>query len=150
MWRHLIKTFERSLVLNSQQILLKNTTQKAHFIYTSRHLRSLACSGPLRNTEAATALPPEVNEGDPEYIIPYKIEYEKRDSAQKLIDTLSRRFRLSEEDVEHIMNDEVVMRNYRQKSLMQTLDMLCMEGVSKRNFVEYPWIITLDRSKLFI
>ncbi|TMW53872.1 hypothetical protein DOY81_001043 [Sarcophaga bullata] len=148
MWRHLIKTVKRSLVLNSQQILLKNTTQKSHFIYTNRQLRSLACSAPLRNTETVTAVPPEINEGDPEYIIPYKIEYEKRDSAQKLIDTLSRRFRLSEEDIEHIMNDEVVMRNQRQKSLMQTLDMLCMEGVSKRNFVEYPWIITLDRKRL--
>lgn len=148
MWRNLIKTFERSLVLNSQQIFLKNTYQKSQCIYNNFPVRTFSCSALLRNTETGATSTTGFNECDTDYIVPYNPEYEKQGSVQQLIDTLSRRFRLSEEDIEHIMNDQVVLRNIRQKSLIDILDMLCAEGVKKRNFVEYPWVITLDKSKL--
>lgn len=146
MWRNLIKTFERSIVLNSKQIFFKNN---ANLTNLQTQQRFIACSAVLRNTEHLCAVPPGGGEGDGEYIVPYKPEYERRDNAKKLIETLRSKFRLSMEDVEYILRDEVVLKSYRQKSLMDTLDTLCLEGVTKQNFVEYPWLITLDRSELY-
>ncbi|XP_065355869.1 transcription termination factor, mitochondrial [Calliphora vicina] len=148
MWRNLIKTFERSIVLTSKQISCKNNALCTNLTNRQTQHRFITCSAVLRNTEHLCAVPPGGGEGDAEYIVPYKPELEKRDNAKKLIETLRSRFRLSAEEVEHIMTDEVVLKSYRQKSLMDTLDTLCLEGVTKQNFVEYPWLITLDRKRL--
>lgn len=148
MWRNLIKPFERSLVLNSKQVTGHNNILQTYLKCKQTPQRSLACSALLRNAETVRAIPRSGgNEGDGEYIIPYKPEYEKRDTPKRIIQALRTRFHLSHEELERIMNDEAVLKTYRHKSLMDTLDALCAEGITKQNFVDYPWLLTLDKSK---
>ncbi|KAI8121145.1 hypothetical protein FF38_02565 [Lucilia cuprina] len=148
MWRNLIRNFERSLVFYTKAGILQNKILNESCFHQQIPQRFLQCSPLLHNTETVCAIPPGGSEVDPEYIVPYRAEYEKRDNSKKLVDILRLRFRLSEEEVEHIMNDEVVLKTYRQKSLRDTMETLCMEGVTKQNFVEYPWLITLEKKRL--
>ncbi|XP_037826754.1 transcription termination factor, mitochondrial [Lucilia sericata] len=148
MWRNLLRSFERSLILNSKSVTLPNKTLNSSYYQKQIPQRFLQCSALLRNTETVCAVPSGGSEGDAEYIVPYRSEYEKRDNAKKLVETLRSRFRLSEEEVDHIMSDEIVLKTYRQKSLRDTMETLCMEGVTKKNFVEYPWLITLEKKRL--
>ncbi|KAM7354266.1 mitochondrial transcription termination factor [Cochliomyia hominivorax] len=145
MWRNLLKTFERNLILTTNNLFNPQKGLKCKQIQR----RFFVCSTQLRNTETVRAIPRTGgHEGDAEYIVPYKPEYEKRDNPKRIIQTLRTRFNFNTEELDRIMNNEVVLKTYRQKSLMDSLDALCAEGVSKQNFVDYPWLITLDRKRL--
>ncbi|XP_075149791.1 mitochondrial transcription termination factor [Haematobia irritans] len=146
MWRNFIVAFERSLVLVSKPILTQNSNGHCHLKYTCNNRRWLALSSAQRN-EVETVTPPggTAAEGDAEYIVPYKAEYERSQSAEVLLEALRLRFPLKESETELIMNDAMVVKNYRKKSLLLVIDLLIAEGIEKHNFVEYPWIMTLEK-----
>lgn len=100
----------------------------------------------LKTTSATT---PFGNEVDSDYV-PYRTEVESGGPISALIDALRERFRLSEQEVQRIVSDEQVQRFYRNRCLLQTLDTLILEGVTKQSFVEYPWLLGLDQSKCII
>ncbi|ALC39943.1 mTTF [Drosophila busckii] len=86
-------------------------------------------------------------EGDNDYV-PYRAEQETGTRASVLISKLREYFRLTNDEVARILNDENVHRTYRNRSLGQTLDELQLAGVTKRSIVEYPWLLALDPKRL--
>ncbi|XP_061387405.1 transcription termination factor, mitochondrial [Musca vetustissima] len=150
MWRNIVISFERVLVLkppikpqpyNWNNYITKAATGQQQ----QQHHRSLCSSLVHYKTETQ---PSSSVEGDPEYIVPYKPEYERAQSSQALIEALRTRFRLSDKEMQQIMEDPLVAKHYRKKSLLLTLDLLMAEGVTRKQFVEYPWIITLEKGSL--
>lgn len=97
----------------------------------------------LKTTSATTQFS---NEVDSDYV-PYRTEVESGGPISALIDALRERFRLTEQEVQRIVSDEQVQRFYRNRCLLQALDTLILEGVTKQSFVEYPWLLGLDQSK---
>ncbi|XP_004534490.1 transcription termination factor, mitochondrial [Ceratitis capitata] len=81
------------------------------------------------------------------YVVPYSTE-DETPRRYILVDVLRTRYRLSDSDVNRIMSDEVVKRTFHQRSLVRTLDMLSLEGVTKQSFINYPWLITLEKMRL--
>lgn len=100
---------------------------------------------PLAAT-ATTNAPFSGSETDSEYL-PYKLEQETGTKSSTLVEALRERFRFTEAELQRIMSDETVHRNYRGRSLISTMDTLLLEGVERRSFVEYPWLLSLDNSK---
>ncbi|KAH8393545.1 hypothetical protein KR200_004542 [Drosophila serrata] len=96
-------------------------------------------------TNATTA--PAGSETDNEYV-PYRPELEKGTKASVLVELLRERFRFSDTELQRIMTDDVVHRNYRGRALALTLDTLQVEGVNRRSLVEYPWVIGQDSKRL--
>lgn len=154
MMRHLVRSFERALKLH-----LHSTTYTASCLTTTAARRRLFTqheyndgTGSQKPTLKATSArisshaTPFGNEVDSDYI-PYQTEMESGSPINALIDSLRERFRLSEQEVQRIVSDEQVQRFYRNRSLIQSLDSLMLEGVSKQSFVEYPWLLALDQSK---
>ncbi|XP_053957438.1 transcription termination factor, mitochondrial [Anastrepha ludens] len=89
----------------------------------------------------------EASERGPGYIVPYPVEQEKR-QRYTLVEALRTRYRLTDNDIDRIVKDEVVKRSFHHRSLSHTLEMLCLEGVTKESFLNYPWLITLDKVRL--
>ncbi|XP_016962068.1 transcription termination factor, mitochondrial [Drosophila biarmipes] len=87
------------------------------------------------------------NEADNDYV-PYRRDHETGTKARVLMETLRERFRFTDDELQRIMSDELVHRTYRGKSLALTLDTLQLEGVSRRSFLEYPWLLSLDDKRL--
>ncbi|XP_017002910.2 transcription termination factor, mitochondrial [Drosophila takahashii] len=87
------------------------------------------------------------NEADNDYV-PYRQDQETGTKARVLLETLRERFRFTDEELQRIISDELVHRTYRGRSLALTLDTLQLEGVSRRSFVEYPWLLSLDNKRL--
>ncbi|XP_073823016.1 mitochondrial transcription termination factor [Musca autumnalis] len=145
MWRNFLISFERALVLSPLPIKPHQCSWNAVRInkLTSAQ-RSISSSVVLYKTETQ----PSSSEGDAEYIVPYKPEYERSQSSQALVEALRTRFRLSDTEMQQIMEDSMVSKNCRKKSLLLTIDILMAEGVTRRQFLEYPWIITLDKGAL--
>ncbi|KAH8282600.1 hypothetical protein KR054_008624 [Drosophila jambulina] len=98
-------------------------------------------------TTNATTPPAGGSETDNEYV-PYRPELETGTKASVLVNLLRERFRFSDAELQRIMTDDVVYRNYRGRSLAATLETLQFEGVSRRSLVEYPWIIGQDSKRL--
>ncbi|EDV31554.1 uncharacterized protein Dana_GF14494 [Drosophila ananassae] len=101
---------------------------------------------PLAAT-ATTNAPFSGSETDSEYL-PYKLEQETGTKSSTLVEALRERFRFTEAELQRIMSDETVHRNYRGRSLISTMDTLLLEGVERRSFVEYPWLLSLDNKRL--
>ncbi|KAH8255830.1 hypothetical protein KR038_011452 [Drosophila bunnanda] len=94
-----------------------------------------------------TTTTPRGSETDNEYV-PYRPELETGTKASVLVELLRERFRFSDTELERIMTDDVVYRNYRGRALSLTLDTLQGEGVNRRSLVEYPWILGQDSKRL--
>ncbi|KAH8298236.1 hypothetical protein KR018_011440 [Drosophila ironensis] len=86
-------------------------------------------------------------EADGEYV-PYRTELETGSRASALTEALRERFRFTDAELQRIMSDELVIRNYRSRSLVSTMDSLMLEGVARRSFLEYPWLLSLDSKRL--
>lgn len=155
MMRHLVRNFERVLKFN-----LHATTHTASCLTTTAARRTLFTqheyedgTGLQKPTLKATSATisshatPFGNEVDSDYI-PYRAEMESGGPINTLINALRERFRLTEQEVQRIVSDEQVQRFYRNRCFLQALDLLMLEGVTKQSFVEYPWLLALDKSKL--
>lgn len=149
MWKNLLKSFERSMVITPGHFstscqLIRNG--KLEYLAGNNHIRPFASSTALRNTEEARTDETSAS-FDAEYIVPYKSEYEKRGSAQVLVDTLRTRFRLNSAEVKQILNYEDLIKSNRKKSMLGTLDILIIEGVNRKSFLDNPWIIAISESR---
>ncbi|KAM8715254.1 hypothetical protein ACLKA7_002325 [Drosophila subpalustris] len=87
------------------------------------------------------------NETDSDYV-PYRADLETGSRMSVLVKELRERFRLTENEVQRIVGDDQVQRFHRNRCLIQTLDTLLLEGVTKQSFVEYPWLLALDHKRL--
>ncbi|KAH8240811.1 hypothetical protein KR026_005801 [Drosophila bipectinata] len=101
---------------------------------------------PLAAT-ATTNAPFGGSETDNEYV-PYKLEQETGTKSSTLVEALRERFRFTDAELQRILSDETVNRTYRGRSLISTMDTLLLEGVARRSFVEYPWLLSLDNKRL--
>ncbi|KAH8335797.1 hypothetical protein KR074_006098 [Drosophila pseudoananassae] len=147
MLRNLLRSFETVLRLPA-------TTNAASISCSRRHLFSQyefdGNARPRRTPQAATATtnaPFGGSETDNEYV-PYKLEQETGTKTSALVEALRERFRFTDAELQRIMSDETVNRTYRGRSLISTMDTLLLEGVARRSFVEYPWLLSLDNSEL--
>ncbi|XP_013114701.2 transcription termination factor, mitochondrial [Stomoxys calcitrans] len=150
MWRNFINAFEKTLVFVPKRSWPASAGWKAHrqLTHQSNPFRFFNASCIVQNEVERIAPVAGTAEADGEYIVPYKTEFEKSHSLQVLTDALHARFRLSEEDLVAILNDALVIKNMRKKSLILSMDHLISEGVEKHNFIEYPWIMTLYKGSL--
>ncbi|KAH8395652.1 hypothetical protein KR222_005313 [Zaprionus bogoriensis] len=158
MLRNVVRSFKSALILNPQP---KTTvTQAAYRLSTATACPSLFTpheyedhAGVRKPTlKAASArisshATPFGNEVDHDYQ-PYRAELETGGPARVLIEALRERFRLSNDEVQRIVGDDQVQRFYRNRCLLQTLDTLLLEGVTKQSIVEYPWLLALDQKRL--
>ncbi|XP_034475444.1 transcription termination factor, mitochondrial [Drosophila innubila] len=87
------------------------------------------------------------NETDSDYV-PYQANLETGSRISVLIEALRVRFRFTEAEVQRIVSDDQVQRFYRNRFLIQTMDTLIMQGITKHSFVEYPWLLALDQKRL--
>ena len=155
MLRQLIKGFQRVLVLQHHVVAQNQSTK----LFAQRHLhhfdrsqaKSLSDAGDITSStpvgQVINVQDDMVAEIDNEYIIPYRVERENPMAASAFLEVLRSRFRLTPADVKRIMADEAVHKAYKERSLMNALDKLCLEGVNKRSFMDYPWLITQEKSK---
>ncbi|EDW77387.1 uncharacterized protein Dwil_GK18115 [Drosophila willistoni] len=141
MLRQLIRNFECALRLQATRARTPIRQSSLFSHVETRPTKSLLTATASTTT---TANPGEV---DHEYV-PYCGDNERGTKASALIAELRQRFRVTESDVQRIMSDEHVHRHYRGRSLTHTLDALQLVGVTKKSFVEYPWLMTLDSTRL--
>ncbi|XP_030377037.1 transcription termination factor, mitochondrial [Scaptodrosophila lebanonensis] len=148
MLRNLVRTFESALKLQSARsnaCLPLNAVVRSHRTLFTEQLEENATINAKKSLFTSSA----TNESDNEYVQkPYSTENETGTKSSVLISALRERFRLTDTEAERIMSDELVHRSYRNRSLTLTLDALQLEGVSKRSFLEYPWLLTLDVKRL--
>ncbi|XP_022223335.2 transcription termination factor, mitochondrial isoform X2 [Drosophila obscura] len=154
MLRNLMRSFEITLRLHSTTAIAPVLATAAtvgcarRTLFTYEYESHARAKKSLLTATATTTASPG-NEADNDYV-PYRLEQETGTKASVLIDTLKERFRLTEAELQRIMGDDSVHRNYRSRSLTMTLDQLELEGVSKRSFVEYPWLLSLDNKRLHL
>lgn len=157
-----LKSFHRILVLQTpKSTYIANTTfplvYRKFGISTVKHLSlsrvrhlqdNRGSSVEISNTADSSFVPatnqPDSRENKHGYIVEYCLEHE-RPRRHVLVEALRTRYRLSNKDVDRIMRDEVVKSSYHKRSLTRSLELLCLEGVSKESFLSYPWILTLDK-----
>ncbi|EDW03630.1 transcription termination factor, mitochondrial [Drosophila grimshawi] len=155
MLRNLARSLECGLKLQlhtATPLLAKTTPNARRPLFTQYeydgHTRSktkpdLATTARISNH----AMLGTTSEADNEYV-PYRTELETGSPIAVLISALRERFRLTDDEVQRIVNDEQVHRSYRNRSLIHTLDTLQLEGVNKQSFLEYPWLLALDQKRL--
>ncbi|EDW51741.1 transcription termination factor, mitochondrial [Drosophila sechellia] len=139
MIRSLLRSFDTALKLHagSNTAPLHYSRRLLFSQYENRASPSrLTSSGTLGN-----------NETDNDYVA-YHQDRETGTKARVLLEALRERFRFTDAELQRIMSDELVHRSYRVKSLTLTMDTLQLEGVSRRSFVEYPWLLSLDNKRL--
>ncbi|XP_037708749.1 transcription termination factor, mitochondrial [Drosophila subpulchrella] len=140
MLRNLLRSFERGLKLHA-------TTNTAPWHCSRRLLFSQYENGASPSKSLLNSATLGGNEADNDYV-PYRQDLETGTKARVLMETLRERFRFTDDELQRIMSDELVHRTYRSRSLALTLDTLQLEGVSRRSFVEYPWLLSLDDKRL--
>jgi len=139
MLRNLLRSFEKGLKLHA-------TANTAPWHCNRRLLFSQYENQASPSKSLLTSAALGGNEADNDYV-PYRQDLETGTKARVLIETLRERFRFTDDELQRIMSDELVHRTYRSRSLALTLDTLQLEGVSRRSFVEYPWLLSLDDSE---
>ncbi|KAH8376932.1 hypothetical protein KR093_002286 [Drosophila rubida] len=152
MLRNLVRSFDGALKLHlhskvTTTCLLTSRTRRALFTqYDHEHnaLSKRPALASARISSQATALG---NETDNDYV-PYQTKLETGSPIGVLIEEMRERFRLTDDEVKRIVNDDQVQRFYRNRCLIQTLDTLILEGITKHSFVEYPWLLALDQKRL--
>ncbi|XP_032289011.1 transcription termination factor, mitochondrial isoform X3 [Drosophila virilis] len=154
MLRNLVRSFECTLNLQrhtqAARLLNRSTTaRRALFTQYECESRSKNKQPVLATATArlSSHVTPPSSEADNEYV-PYRAEVESGSRLGILSAALRERFRLTEDQVKRIVNDEQVQRSYRNRCLTETLDTLMLEGVSKHSFLEYPWLLVLDLKRL--
>ncbi|XP_017151476.1 transcription termination factor, mitochondrial [Drosophila miranda] len=153
MLRNLLRSFELALRLHTTTAIAPVLARAATVVcsrrtfFTQYEYESQARPRKSVLTASAATTASTGHEADNEYV-PYRLEQETGTRASVLIDTLRERFRLTDSELQRIMGDDSVHRSYRSRSLTMTLDLLELEGVSKRSFVEYPWLLSLDNKRL--
>ncbi|BFF94158.1 transcription termination factor mitochondrial [Drosophila madeirensis] len=153
MLRNLLRSFEIALRLHTPTAIAPALATAAtvgcsrRTLFTQYEFENKARpKKSLLTARAATTATPG-SEADNEYV-PYRPEQETGTKASVLIDILRERFRVTDAELQRIMGDESVHRCYRSRSVTTTLDLLELEGVSKRSFVEYPWLLSLENKRL--
>lgn len=139
MIRSLLRSFETALKLHAGLNM--------HPMHCSRRLLFSQYenrASPSRLTSSGTL---GSNEAENDYV-PYRQDRETGTKARVLLEALRERFRFTDSELQKIISDELVHRCYRGRSLTLVMDTLQLEGVSRRSFVEYPWLLSLDNSKL--
>ncbi|XP_017068093.2 transcription termination factor, mitochondrial [Drosophila eugracilis] len=140
MLRNLVRSFEAVLKLHP-------TTNVASLHCSRRLLFSQYENQENPRKSLLTSATLGGNEAENDYV-PYRQDQETGTKARVLLETLRERFRFTDDELQRIMSDELVHRTYRGRSLTLILDMLQLEGVSRRSFVEYPWLLSLDSKRL--
>ncbi|XP_037927287.1 transcription termination factor, mitochondrial-like [Teleopsis dalmanni] len=87
-------------------------------------------------------------DSDTDYIVPYPRDEEGRKNGHVFVAALRTRFRLKNDEIRQILKDETVQRACRERALVYSLDILLAEGVSKASCLEYPWLLTIEKSRL--
>ncbi|KAH8251167.1 hypothetical protein KR032_000749 [Drosophila birchii] len=149
MLRSLVRSLETAFQLNRQ--LNANTGSLRLCIRRSLFSQFEGHAVPRKSllTDAAGTTTTTLggSETDHEYV-PYRPELETGTKASVLVELLRERFRFSDTELQRIMSDDVVYRNYRGRALALTLDTLQAGGVNRRSLLEYPWIIGQDSKRL--
>ncbi|KAH8410256.1 hypothetical protein KR009_010083 [Drosophila setifemur] len=148
MLRNLLRSFETVLRLQATTNTAPIACSK-RLLFTQYELdpRARARKSLFPAATATTNAFPGGHEVDNEYV-PYRLEQETGSRASVLAEAIRERFRFTDAELQRIMSDELVLRSYRGRSLIATMDTLIMEGVSRRSFIEYPWLISLDNKRL--
>lgn len=139
MIRSLLRSFETALKLHAGLNM--------HPMHCSRRLLFSQYenrASPSRLTSSGTL---GSNEAENDYV-PYRQDRETGTKARVLLEALRERFRFTDSELQKIISDELVHRCYRGRSLTLVMDTLQLEGVSRRSFVEYPWLLSLDNKRL--
>ncbi|XP_030243000.1 transcription termination factor, mitochondrial [Drosophila navojoa] len=155
MLRNLTRRFDCALRLQRQTyphaVRLLSTTNVSRALFTQYACESrLNKKQPTLSTAAAGIsihATPTAHEADNEYV-PYRTELESGSRASALIAALRERFRLTDEEAQRILSDEQVRRSYRSRCMTNAVDRLMLEGVTKKSFLEYPWLLVLDQHRL--
>ncbi|XP_014087577.2 transcription termination factor, mitochondrial [Bactrocera oleae] len=165
MFSQVLRNFHRILVLQTpRSTYITNTSFpcvcRKFGIYPANHVSlssvtrlhdnwesSVEKTNPTDSSFTPAASQVDSRENESEYIVQYCIEHEKP-LRHVLVEALRTRYRLSDKDVDHIMRDEVVKKTFHKRSLVRSLELLCLEGVTKESFLSYPWILTLDKVRL--
>ncbi|EDW88995.1 transcription termination factor, mitochondrial [Drosophila yakuba] len=141
MIRSLLRSFETALKLHaSSNTAPLNCSRR--LLFSQYENRASLSKSPLTTSGTLGS-----NEADNDYV-PYRQDQETGTKARVLLETLRERFRFTDAELQRIMSDELVHRCYRGRSLALTMDTLQLEGVSRRSFVEYPWLLSLDNKRL--
>ncbi|XP_043661957.1 transcription termination factor, mitochondrial [Drosophila teissieri] len=141
MIRSLLRSFETALKLQaSSNAAPLNCSRR--LLFSQYENRASLSKSPLTTSGTLGS-----NEADNDYV-PYRQDQETGTKARVLLETLRERFRFTDAELQRIMSDELVHRCYRGRSLALTMDTLQLEGVSRRSFVEYPWLLSLDNKRL--
>lgn len=146
MLRSLVRSLETALQLNKPLNVNAESRVCIRRTLFSQPESNAVPRKPLVTAAAGTT--PGGSETDNEYV-PYRPEHETGTKASVLIEALRDRFRFTDAELQRIMTDDVVYRNYRTRSLASTLDTLQVEGVSRRSIVEYPWMLGQDSSESY-
>ncbi|XP_011182084.2 transcription termination factor, mitochondrial [Zeugodacus cucurbitae] len=165
MFSQVLRNFQRILVLQTPRSTYVNNiiypavcrefgVSPANYLSLSRGTRlhdnwepSVENPNTTDSSFAAATSEPGSRENEAGYIVEYCLEQEKP-RRHVLVEALRTRYRLSDNDVDRIMRDEVVRKTFHKRSLVRTLELLCLEGVTKESFLTYPWILTLDKVRL--
>ncbi|XP_036321751.1 transcription termination factor, mitochondrial [Rhagoletis pomonella] len=149
---HSTSTFTASRLPTGSRKVAGSSAQQLKLLCTVRSSANLNSTSIEETTVAESTLACLPNDSDacergPEYITPYNTDQEKP-RRYALVEALRTHFRLSDKDIDRILKDEVVKRSFHHRTLVCTMEMLCLEGVTKESFLNYPWLITLDRVRL--
>ncbi|XP_050321838.1 transcription termination factor, mitochondrial [Bactrocera neohumeralis] len=166
MYSQVLRNFQRILVLQTSRSthITNNTFHcvcRKFVVYPANHLSLSSVrrlhdnweSSVENNKNADSSFTPDPSQLDSprgnerDYIVEYCLEHEKP-RRYILVEALRTRYRLTDNDVERIMKDEVVKKTFHKRSLVRALELLCLEGVTKESFLSYPWILTIDKVRL--
>uniref|UniRef100_A0A1A9VZM1 Transcription termination factor, mitochondrial n=1 Tax=Glossina brevipalpis TaxID=37001 RepID=A0A1A9VZM1_9MUSC len=88
-----------------------------------------------------------ISELDTDYIVPYQKQDESFISVNNMKKLLKDSLDLSYGEIEQIVNNAGV-QNIKDGTLISTVEMLIKAGIRKECFIDFPWIITLQRPQL--
>jgi len=149
MLRSLLRSCQSALKLHLQSKaqtapLLTSTVRRA--LFTQHGYENNTIFKKQTSARISSHATPTGNEVDNDYV-PYQADMETGGGLNDLIKSLRERFRFTQDEVQRIVSDDQVQRSYRNRCLIQTMDALILEGITKHSLVEYPWLLALDQSK---
>lgn len=150
MLRSLLRSCQSALKLHLQSKahtapLLMSTARRA--LFTQYGYENNTIFKKQTSARISSHATPTGNEVDNDYV-PYQADLETGSGLNDLIQSLRERFRFTQVEVQRIVSDDQVQRSYRNRSLIQTMDALILEGISKHSLIEYPWLLALDQKRM--
>lgn len=146
MFRYLIRNFHKSLLLTNLTSLETNSQIKTSFL---RNLTTNLTPSQLKEEPTSTVITTRNPLDSDEYIVPYPADREsRRKNNSYVLNTLRKKFYLSQEDVEKVLSDKTVQLSYKQKYLTTALETLIKYGIQKETFLECPWLIIMEPKRL--